>query len=88
MWKLRIKTKSSGEHKIEFADEGEAKAALERANQEWYKALRRVGHLATFEGKIVLPAGDIASIDIYEEQLPRASSGDTGEPAITRDMKF
>jgi hypothetical protein len=43
-WLLGIQTKSSGEHEIQLGeDEAEAKAALERAQEEWASRRRATG---------------------------------------------
>jgi hypothetical protein len=73
-WKLRIKTKSSGEHEIAVADEAAAKEALERARIELKRAMRRPrGDVATFEEQVVVPAADVVAIDIYEDTGPRVA---------------
>jgi hypothetical protein len=71
-WRLRIKTKNSGEHNIDIGDEAEAKAALQRAREELQRAMRRGAetNLATFEDQVVVPAGDVTALDIYEQVLP------------------
>lgn len=45
--------------------------------------------IVTFEDRVVLQVNEVASVEILDDEPPpRASSWETGEPAITRGMKF
>jgi hypothetical protein len=71
-WRLRIATKSSGNHDIDLADEGAAKEALGRATAELSRMKGRSNAVATFEDRVSVPVDEVVAIDIYETEAPLA----------------